>query len=229
MIGQGINMPLYNHLRSYKSQYEEVAGRWMGPSIPLLPWNSIAGALAGNLSTSIVFPMEVWSTRWTTEVKKESKGIREMFRMGLQMVRERSMVQGLMFKLVSATPFNSIFGFSYPQYQRLFHQWLQPSPQSWWIQYQLLDFGAASTAALTTVAITHPLDTVVRRIQVARKAFPGAIVNGRSVLRMMYQQESHHSPFRLIRLLYAALVPNMLKCSFTYGLRFSSWGYLVKN
>jgi hypothetical protein len=98
-----------------------------------------------------------------------------------------------------------------------------------WTKYQLLDFAAASTAALTTVVITHPLDTVVRRIQVARKAFPGAIVNGRSILQTMYQQECHHSSMRLIRLLYAALVPNMLKCSFTYGLRFSSWGYLVKN
>src|SRR5438477_8838141 len=63
--------------------------------------------------------------------------------------------------------------------------------------------------------------------QVAKKQISSEKINARSVWKSLLL-ENQGSQIRVIHVLYSGLIPNIVKCSFTYAIRFSSWSYLAK-
>lgn len=210
---------------------------------------SMAGFLSGNGALLLVYPMDTLYNQWIHhkhpyDIRQPGRNAVELYRAAQTLWQNRAVYKGLTMKFIAAAPFNLLYGGLFKRT----HDFLQTSLQHTTIetQYKVSFALAGGLSAGITASLTHPLDTMVRRIQ---KLVPGSphsdAWNAHAQKNSTLAQIGRHIPLlrdldqayvqcrndpkgrSLIRVLYGGLLPNILKTTPSYAIRAAGFAKLI--
>lgn len=199
----------------------------------------LASAVSGFVAQTVSFPIDQWRTHWAQKLEfNKANNFKEMFQELRLLIKNKKVMQGYTASLVSSTPFNTI-NFTLKDFiekklilNRLQREheilenllWKETEKHKEILQKSLnnkrkndilLSGLSGSIAAATTVTLLFPLDTIRRSIQVA----PQKVSMFEMTRKLLSENQS--SLFSSVRRLYCGYIPNVVKSTINYGIRWT--------
>jgi len=173
----------------------------------------IAGSLAGVVSTSITYPLDLARARMAVTKSSEYGSLRAVFTKTIEHEGVRSLYRGYLPTVVGVIPYAGTGFFAYETLKRFHYEYVGLDEPSYMEKFC---FGAIAGAVAQTAS--YPLDIVRRRMQTRSKEYHTII----GTLYYVFTREG------LIGGLYKGLSMNWIKGPISVGISFTTFDLLTK-